>query len=131
MSKLLVFAVISITLALVFYSIGVWGERRAGVIKGKHVAFFGLGFLCDTTGTSLMKIIVTDHLRQISSTKAILHEITGELALTLMLVHFIWALWVWMKGSEKAKENFHKFSIVVWSFWLIPYFLGMIIGMTS
>jgi len=47
-------SVVLITLALVFYSIGVWSERLAGRLKGWHLAFFWLGLICDTTGTGIM-----------------------------------------------------------------------------
>ena len=45
---------IIITLALVFYSIGVWSERIAGRLKPWHLVFFLLGLACDTTGTGMM-----------------------------------------------------------------------------
>lgn len=119
-------AIVAMTFALIFYSIGVWGEKLSGTIKGKHVAFFGAGFICDFSGTSVMKTLVNAND---ASLKTTIHTVTGAIALFLMLVHFVWAVYVWKKGSQKAKENFHKFSIVVWSFWLIPYVIGMIIGM--
>ena len=34
-----------------------------------------------------------------------------------------------IKKDDKAKKVFHKFSVVVWAIWLIPYVLGMFIGM--
>ena len=43
-----------ITLALVFYSIGVWSERIAGRLKPWHLLFFVLGLICDTWGTGMM-----------------------------------------------------------------------------
>jgi uncharacterized repeat protein (TIGR03987 family) len=58
-----------------------------------------------------------------------IHKFTGGLAIMLMLVHFLWAIYVLIKGSEKAKENFHRFSVIVWGFWLIPYLVGMFMGM--
>ena len=54
-----------------------------------------------------------------------LHGITGALAIALMLIHVIWALIVLIKGGDKAKAQFHKFSLIVWGIWLIPYFTGM------
>ena len=36
-----------ITLALVFYSLGVWSERIARYLKGWHVASFWIGFIFD------------------------------------------------------------------------------------
>jgi uncharacterized repeat protein (TIGR03987 family) len=50
----MLFSVILITLALVFYSIGVWSERLSGRLKGWHLAFFWAGFACDTAGTGIM-----------------------------------------------------------------------------
>lgn len=58
-----------------------------------------------------------------------MHTLTGQIALWVMLIHAIWATIVIRKGSEKAKSEFHKYSIIVWLIWLIPYFGGMYIGM--
>lgn len=33
--------------------------------------------------------------------------------------------------DEKAIVNFHRFSIVVWAIWLVPYFSGVIMGMRA
>ena len=46
-----------------------------------------------------------------------------------MLFHALWATWVLYKNDENKKATFHKFSIVVWTIWLIPYFIGMMLGM--
>jgi uncharacterized repeat protein (TIGR03987 family) len=48
-----------------------------------------------------------------------------------MLVHAIWATRVIIKQDESMKNKFHKFSIVVWLIWLIPYFGGMFLGMNK
>ncbi|WP_195574356.1 HsmA family protein [Paenibacillus sp. 1001270B_150601_E10] len=112
-------AVIFINLALVFYTIGVWGEKRSGTLQPKHLAFFLLGLICDTTGTSLMSAIAAG-----SGNNAI-HAATGAAALILMLIHAVWAAIVKWKGSANAQHNFHRFSIVVWVLWLIPYGIGV------
>ena len=128
MSGLLVSAIVTISLALVFYTIGVWREHKEKVLKKIHVLYFGLGLIFDTTGTALMSIIAGK--KDISNlTTFYIHKFTGGLAIMLMLVHFLWAIYVLIKGSEKAKENFHRFSVIVWGFWLIPYSVGMFMGM--
>jgi len=43
MSPLILYGVISFTLALVFYTTGVWSERRARRLKTWHVVAFFLG----------------------------------------------------------------------------------------
>ncbi|TLG74228.1 HsmA family protein [Culicoidibacter larvae] len=119
---MLPFAIISITLALVLYSAGVWGERLSKNLRGWHVIIFWCGLVFDMIGTTLMGQIA-------GSFSFNLHSVTGVIAILLMLVHAIWATIVLFKGSERAKANFHKFSIVVWAIWLIPYFTGMFLGM--
>jgi uncharacterized repeat protein (TIGR03987 family) len=115
-------ATIIITLALVFYTIGVWSERLAGRLKPWHLAFFWLGFVCDTWGTGLM-------LDMAGGLTADLHGITGVIAILLMLVHAIWATVVLIRKDERWIVSFHKFSVVVWAIWLIPYFSPMIFGL--
>ena len=113
---------IIITLALVFYSIGVWSERIAGKLKPLHLAFFWLGLVFDTWGTSLMMDMAGGLTFDI-------HSVTGVIAILLMLIHAVWATIVLIRKDEKMINNFHKFSVVVWFIWLIPYFSPMLFGM--
>ena len=119
-------AIITITLALVFYTIGVWSEHRSKRLKRMHLVFFWLGLCMDTTGTLLMGQIA-EH--SILSGGLSLHAVTGALAIGLMIVHAVWATVVLVKNNEDSAKNFHRFSIAVWAIWLIPYILGMVIGM--
>lgn len=122
---MLVSAIVTITLALVFYSIGVWSEKLQKSLKPWHVIVFWMGFIFDTTGTTLMSKMAE------SDTILTVHGMTGLIAIVLMLFHAIWATVVLVKNNEHAKANFHKFSIVVWIIWLIPYLSGMIVGMSQ
>lgn len=126
----LIFAIITITLALVFYTIGVFSERRSKTLKKWHVITFWLGLVFDTTGTLTMERIAS--LNEVSNAASgiSLHGITGMIAIILMLFHAIWATWVLFKGNDKKKLAFHKFSLLVWIVWLIPYIIGMVIGMS-
>lgn len=117
-------ASIIITSALVFYSIGVWSERISGELKKWHLAFFVLGLICDTWGTGLMFEFVGGMTFDV-------HGISGLIAILLMLVHAIWAAVVLTKKDEKAIKSFHKFSVVVWFIWLIPYFSPMFFAMAG
>jgi uncharacterized repeat protein (TIGR03987 family) len=108
-----------ISLALVFYSIGVWSERFAGRLKAWHLVFFWFGLICDTWGTGLM-------LEMAGGLTYDLHGLTGLLAIILMLIHAVWATVVLLRKDEKLIVNFHKFSVVVWVIWLIPYISPMV-----
>lgn len=122
MNMTLLFAIITITLALCLYTIGVFSERRSGLLKKKHVLIFWLGLLFDTTGTTLMSTIGK------GASLLSLHGMTGALAIVLMLFHALWATNVYRKQDQEKLKGFHKFSILVWLIWLIPYILGVFLG---
>ncbi|MBW6409089.1 HsmA family protein [Clostridium weizhouense] len=125
----LIIAIIIITLALILYTVGVFGERKSKSLKKSHVIIFWLGLVCDTMGTFTMKQIANSRIETLNSVNQTLHGITGVLAILLMLFHVLWATWVLYKNDEKKKAIFHKFSIIVWVIWLVPYIIGMFIGM--
>ncbi|WKY47631.1 HsmA family protein [Eubacteriaceae bacterium ES3] len=119
---MLKYAIITISLALIFYSIGVWSEKIQGMLKKWHLALFYIGLICDTT-----------LMGQIGESGSLLsfHGITGLLAIVLMLFHAIWATVVLRKNNEQDLMNFHKFSLIVWLIWLIPFLSGAVFGVNS
>lgn len=123
MSVLLILAVISMILALTFYTIGVFAEKKTGILLKWHAIIFWFGFICDTTGTSIMGKIAG------SGFSFNMHGITGLAALLLMAFHALWATVILIRKDNKAQQTFHKFSIVVWVIWLIPFVLGIFVGM--
>lgn len=121
---MVIFAAIIISLALVFYTIGVFAERRSGTLRPKHLAFFWTGFVFDTAGTTIMSMVAVET----GGAGSPLHAITGVLALSLMLFHAVWATVVVLRGNERSRANFHRLSIGVWLFWLVPYGVGVMLG---
>ena len=115
---------ILITLALVFYSLGVWAERIVRYLKFWHVVTFWIGFAFDVSGTVLMHIMAEDPFDLLK-----IHTITGQLALWLMLAHATWATIVVRKDKKDLRLKFHKYSLFVWVIWLVPYFGGAFMGM--
>jgi uncharacterized repeat protein (TIGR03987 family) len=113
-----------ITLALLFYSLGVWSERLARYLKSWHVVAFWTGFCFDVTGTYTMHRMAKGPFNLLET-----HTLTGQIALWLMLAHAIWAAVVTRRGSEDARKTFHRYSFVVWLVWLLPYIGGMVIAM--
>ena len=119
---MLAFAIITITLALVWYSIAVWAEKLSGRLKKWHAIFFWTGFVSDATGTVTMTLISKGFLLDI-------HGISGPVALILMFFHATWATSVLIRNDVKMINNFHKFSMFVWLIWLIPYITGLVLHM--
>ncbi|MBI5477088.1 MAG: TIGR03987 family protein [Ignavibacteriales bacterium] len=126
MSPLVILSTVLISLALIFYSIGVWAERFSRYLKSWHVVTFWLGFTFDVSGTFAMHRLAKGPFNILDT-----HTLTGQIALWLMLAHATWATYVTRKGSDELRTKFHRYSLVVWLIWLIPYFGGMYIGMTN
>lgn len=124
MNLYLILSTTLITLALLFYSLGVWSERISRYLKAWHVAAFWMGFTFDVSGTYAMTKLAKGPFNLME-----LHTLTGQIALWLMLIHAIWATYVVRKGNEKDRTGFHRYSLIVWLIWLIPYFGGMFMGM--
>jgi len=122
----LVLSAILITLALLFYSLGVWSERIARYLKPWHVFAFWTGFVFDISGTWMMHKLANGPFDILEP-----HTFTGQMALWLMLIHAIWATCVVRKKQESLRIKFHRYSLVVWLIWLIPYFGGMYMGMSK
>ena len=115
---------LTISLALFFYSFGIWAERIARYLKKWHLVFFWLGLIFDITGTLGMHIMAEGPFSLKNP-----HTLTGQLSLWLMLAHAIWASAVVLRNLEKMKKVFHRYSLFVWLIWLIPYFGGVIMAM--
>ena len=113
-----------ITLALIFYSIGVWSERIARYLKGWHVAAFWTGFILDVSGTWAMHLLAKGPFNILD-----MHTLTGQIALWLMFAHALWASYVVRRGSPEVRTGFHRYSVVVWTIWLVPYASGIYMGM--
>ena len=80
----LIAAICVISSALIFYTIGVWGERLQRKLKFWHLIFFLLGLLADTVGTSLM-----EHIAELTHLHDEMHTVTGAIAILLMFTELM------------------------------------------
>ena len=124
MEPLLLAAIIFIVSAWVCYSVGVWGEKLTGRLRRWHLAFFWIGLVADTTGTTLMS-------RLSGAFKFNIHGITGVAAIVLMLVHAVWATIVLLRRDDPAILSFHRFSVFVWVIWQVPFLTGVVLAMRA
>jgi len=120
--QLLPFSIVAMFLALILYSIGVWGEKLVGRLRPWQLYFFWCGFACDTAGTTLMG-------RMAGKLDFDVHGLTGLAAILLMALHAAWASAALALKQERVIVHFHRFSVTVWALWLIPFFSGMYLAM--
>ena len=124
MTPLIFWGAILFTLALVFYSVGIWNDYWHKQLKPWHLSMFGLGVLTDSLGTLCMYL----HVGHLIFTA---HSISGFLGLFLMVFHFVWAVLVIKNNDTSRQETFHRFSVLVWGFWMISYVSGLYLGISG
>ncbi len=100
------------TIGLVLYTIGVWGEKVQGKLKIWHLVLFclALGFsILSMTGMKGSALYIT------------------LIANILLIDHSVFAVMT-LSGKYKLDfETFHKYSIIFWLFWFVPYCIGVFI----
>lgn len=122
-------AIVLITLALVFYSIGVWAERVQRTLRPWHVVMFVIGLACDASGTFVMgRIAAAGQSTQAGPLTSIM-MVSGSIALVLMAIHAVWAVITLVRNRPAELATFHRFSFIVWIIWLVPYIAGAMGGM--
>ncbi len=127
---MLILAIVLITAALVSYTSGVWLEHRSGRLAPLHAALFATGLTFDASGTGLMLTMAgtgaAPRADGVASVLMSVMAITGAIALALMALHLLWAVIVLIRNRPNEITTFHRFSVIVWAIWLVPYVTGML-----
>ncbi len=120
----LIRAVIVVSVALVFYSVGAITEQRKHAVTRLVLFFLTVGVLLDITSTTLM-IINSGNI------PITVHGIIGYTALLAMLVDAILIWRHWRKnGSGPVPRPLHLYTRVAYGWWVIAYIAGAIISST-
>lgn len=82
--------------------------------------------MCDFVGTAFMAELV-----RLTGQDNQLHAVLGSIAIFLMAIHAVWAFETFRRGSARAGEILAVLVSLFGAFWLIPYFIGMYLGMTA
>ncbi|SFL51341.1 HsmA family protein [Pelosinus propionicus] len=121
------YGVLFINCAFVLYTVGVWSEKIQGNLKRGHLVLFWLGIVCDVLGTAAMGEIAKGHVAGMIPITSEFHSLTGIIALLLMLVHTCWATVIIAAHKESWIRKFHRYSLMVWLIWLLPFISGAIV----
>ena len=108
----------AITLALVFYAVGVFFGAPCGISEeeSRNTVLVWLDYRI--TGTTIM----TNIAQTSGATGFGVHAISGLAAIILMLIHAVWATATFLRRNERAEKTFHTFSTLVWLLWLVPLY---------
>jgi uncharacterized repeat protein (TIGR03987 family) len=112
----LIIGIVSVILALIFYTITVLLIHRNKIVSKKMIITQGSGLFLDIVGTTAMFLIRP-------GISLSFHGIIGFLALGLMIVEFV--LLIRFK-EQLISKNFLSYSRVAYIIWLIVFFYGML-----
>ena len=130
---MLALAIALISLALVFYTVGVWAERRSGELRWWHVGAFAAGLTADISGTTAMGMIATSGgptgVEQDPFPGPDHSDHRRPRARPVGPPRLAWATITMLRNRPEEKRAFHRFSVIVWAIWLLPYLTGMAAAM--
>ena len=129
MNLTLIFTIVAMILALVFYTWSVINVKRTNSINKTHILLLWLGFIWNCIGIYLVSQIVQSNTATMDIATATLQSLTGMFAVFIMLFHCIWATWILIRNNEFQQKAFYIYSLIVWVVWLAPYGINIMLGM--
>ena len=108
---------ITVTAALLAYSIAVLTEQFKKKVNKVVLIFLTLGIILDITATSFM-------IYGSSNSAFTLHGMLGYSALLAMLIdaYLIWKNY--LKVGENIKNSIHVYSLVAYLWWIVAFITG-------
>jgi uncharacterized repeat protein (TIGR03987 family) len=111
--------VLSIVVAMVSYSAGVWSAFRKRGIGRMQVALLWLGVACDAGGTAMMAL-------QVGYYRLDPHGIIGTVAIAGMAAVAAFATYALVKADERLGAKIASWAVAPWVFWVAMFVWGMI-----
>lgn len=122
MKPIILVSVISITTALVLYTIAIWRNWRMKLLTTAHIILLWLGLAADVLATQMMGLSIQGEIVWD------FHTISGYAGLALMAVLAVVGSWAKWSDREAVLTSFHRFAIPVWIIWVVSYATGVVIG---
>ena len=112
--------VLGMIVALVLYSIGVWGAYRSKKFSQRNVMFVLVGVVFDVIGTGGM-FVAAGNKFLFDTTFNIVHTSAAFLALFGMLAVGIVGLWAVQKNKDELLATLSRWALAPWTLWAIIF----------
>ncbi len=124
MSPVLLTGVITITLALVAYTLGIAGLLRRRAISGRILTFLTVGLVLDVVATACMTLLA-------GGFELTLHGVVGYLALGLMLVQVACAWRHYRRfAGDPVPEWLLRYTRTAYVLWFLAFVTGVALGVS-
>jgi uncharacterized repeat protein (TIGR03987 family) len=122
MQPIILVSVISITTALILYTIAVWRNWRLKELTTGQIILLWCGLACDLLATRMMGMSVEE-------TTWDLHTISGYTGLALMAILAVAGTWAKLTDRQDVLRSFYRYAVPVWFIWAVSYATGVYIGL--
>ena len=109
--------ILAVIIALVLYSIGVWGAFRSGKVSRRGLMILWVGFGFDVLATLMMAI-------QAKGISNDLHSILALIALAGMLLVISLSTWFYRSGTSSIQLT--RWMLLPYLLWVFVFVWGMI-----
>jgi len=117
--------VLGMIVALVLYSIGVWGAYRSKKFSQRNVVFVLVGVVFDVIGTGGMFVAAGNRFL-FDTTFNIVHTSAAFLALFGMLAVGLVGVWAVQKNKDELLATLSRWALAPWTLWAIIFVWGML-----
>ncbi|MEJ2139620.1 MAG: HsmA family protein [Gammaproteobacteria bacterium] len=121
MPTIILISVVSITTALILYTIAIWRNWRLKELTTAQITLLWLGLVCDALATRMMGMSVEE-------TTWDLHTISGFAGLALMAILAVAGTWAKRSNNQKLLTTFHRYAVPIWVIWAVSFATGVWIG---
>jgi len=117
--------VVGMIVALVLYSIGVWGAFRAKRFTQGRVMYVLGGVFFDVIGTGGMFVAAGNRLAFDTPTNAA-HTVAALVAFFAMLAVGVFGVWAVQAKKDEMLARLSRWALAPWALWLIVFVWGML-----
>ena len=117
--------VLGMIVAMVLYSIGVWGAYRSKKFSQRNVMFILGGVVFDVIGTGGMFVTAGNRFL-FDTTFNIVHTSAAFLAFFGMLAVGIVGTWAVQKNKDEMLATLSRWALAPWTLWAIIFVWGML-----
>ncbi|MDY0082670.1 MAG: hypothetical protein RBR74_05765 [Ignavibacteriaceae bacterium] len=119
MTDIIKIGILFVHLALIFYTLFIFFERKEKRASTRVLIFITIAIISDVIATSFMMVGAT-------TTYFTLHGIIGYTGLLLMMIVFTLLIRFRMKSGSEASvsKGFHNYILIAYLGWLVAFITG-------
>ena len=119
MKPILIIGTSIVNLALIFYSLFIYQERRYKLLTRKLLTFLTIGVSLDVIATTCMII-------GSSRSPFSMHGILGYSSLTAMFIDavLLWQNKAFLGFNSRISKGIHNYSLIAYVWWIMAYITG-------